>query len=122
MRSSASKADGSVVALVLPLVGAGAGLGIVVGPIIALVLATAPPAHAGAASGVLASSQQLGNALGVAGIGIVYYGTADTDPTPTGVAHAAASSHLVLAALGLIDAVALAVLTHPTADEPLPHG
>jgi hypothetical protein len=52
----------------------GAGLGLVMGPIIAIVLAGVAPHNAGAASGVLASAQQIGNALGVAVIGVVFFG------------------------------------------------
>ncbi len=52
----------------------GAGLGIVMAPLVSTVLADLPPQHAGVASGVLATVQQAGNALGVALIGIVYYG------------------------------------------------
>jgi hypothetical protein len=52
----------------------GAGIGLVMGPIIAIVLSGVAPRHAGAASGVLASAQQIGNAFGVAIIGVVYFG------------------------------------------------
>ena len=57
-----------------PLVLDGAGLGLVMGPIIAIVLAGVAPHNAGAASGVLASAQQIGNALGVAIVGVVFFG------------------------------------------------
>ena len=43
-------------------------------------------------------------------------------PTPTDVASAAASSHLVLAALLLVVTIAPALLTCRRADESLPHG
>jgi EmrB/QacA subfamily drug resistance transporter len=65
---------GSVAWLMGPLVLDGAGLGLVMGPIIAIVLAGVAPHNAGAASGVLASAQQIGNALGVAIIGVVFFG------------------------------------------------
>ena len=52
----------------------GCGLGMVMAPLVATVLAGLPAQHAGVASGVLATTQQVGNALGVALIGILYYG------------------------------------------------
>ena len=67
-------AHGSVAWLAVPLMLDGAGIGLVMGPIIAIVLAGVAPRHAGAASGVLASAQQIGNAFGVAIIGVVYFG------------------------------------------------
>ena len=53
----------------------GSGLGMVMAPLVARVLAGMPAAYAGVASGALATVQQVGNALGVALIGIVFYGT-----------------------------------------------
>lgn len=56
-----------------PLVLDGAGMGLAVGPLAATVLAKITPSRAGAASGVLATAQQIGNALGVAVIGVIFY-------------------------------------------------
>jgi EmrB/QacA subfamily drug resistance transporter len=67
-------AHGSVLWLAGPMLLDGAGLGLVMGPIIAIVLAGVAPHQAGAASGVLATAQQVGNALGVAVIGVVFFG------------------------------------------------
>ena len=67
-------AGGSVLWLAGPMLLDGAGIGLVMGPIIGIVLAGVAPHHAGAASGVLATAQQVGNALGVAVIGVVYFG------------------------------------------------
>lgn len=55
----------------------GLGLGMVMAPLVSTVLGGLPPQHAGVASGVLATVQQVGNALGVALIGILYYGALD---------------------------------------------
>ena len=65
---------GSVLALApgLALVGAGMGLGIT--PLAALVMAAAPPQHVGATSGVLSTMQNVGNAIGVAVVGVLFYG------------------------------------------------
>jgi EmrB/QacA subfamily drug resistance transporter len=66
--------DGSVAWLAAPMLLDGAGMGLMMGPIIAIVLSGVAPRNAGAASGVLATGQQIGNALGVAVIGVVYFG------------------------------------------------
>ena len=66
-------AHGSVAWLAGPMLLDGAGLGLVMGPIVAIVLAGVAPRNAGAASGVLATAQQIGNALGVAIIGTVFF-------------------------------------------------
>jgi EmrB/QacA subfamily drug resistance transporter len=65
---------GSVLALApgLALVGAGMGLGIT--PLASLIMAAAPPQHVGATSGVLSTMQNVGNAIGVAVVGVLFYG------------------------------------------------
>jgi EmrB/QacA subfamily drug resistance transporter len=52
----------------------GAGLGLVVAPLINIVLAGIRTGAAGSASGVLTTVQQIGGALGVAVIGIIFFG------------------------------------------------
>jgi EmrB/QacA subfamily drug resistance transporter len=52
----------------------GAGLGLVVAPLINIVLAGIRAGAAGSASGVLTTVQQIGGALGVAVIGIIFFG------------------------------------------------
>ncbi|MFA1546714.1 MFS transporter [Actinomadura chokoriensis] len=54
----------------------GAGMGFVLAPLSALVLSGAGDRHAASAAGVLSTAQQVGNALGVALVGIVFYGVA----------------------------------------------
>ncbi len=49
-------------------------MGLVLAPLSSIVLAGLPPRHAGAAAGMLAMMQQVANALGVAIIGIIFYG------------------------------------------------
>ena len=64
-----------VVAWMVPLLLVqGAGLGMVMAPLVSTVLAGLPPQHAGVASGVISMVQQASNALGVALIGILFYG------------------------------------------------
>jgi EmrB/QacA subfamily drug resistance transporter len=51
----------------------GFGIGLVLVPLSATVLAGVDPRHAGAAAGVLATAQQVGGAVGVALVGVVFY-------------------------------------------------
>jgi EmrB/QacA subfamily drug resistance transporter len=52
----------------------GVGSGLVISPNVDIVLATVPWQEAGAASGVLNTAQRLGNALGVAVVGVALFG------------------------------------------------
>ncbi|MBB1153034.1 MULTISPECIES: MFS transporter [Amycolatopsis] len=58
----------------------GAGQGLLVPPLLNHVLSAVPRADAGMASGVLATGQQIGGALGVAVIGAVYYSALPGSP------------------------------------------
>jgi MFS family permease len=85
---------GSVLALAPGLILTGAGMGLGITPLATIVLAAAPPEHAGSASSALATAQNVGNAIGVAVIGAVFFGTVGH-----GVAHAYELSAGVLAVL-----------------------
>lgn len=65
---------GSASAFIPAFALAGVGMGLVMAPLTNLVLAGIRPEYAGAASGVLATSQQVGGAVGVAVVGVVFYG------------------------------------------------
>jgi EmrB/QacA subfamily drug resistance transporter len=56
---------------------AGAGMGLCITPLLATVLSSVQAEHAGAASGTLSTVQQLGNALGVALSGLLFFGALD---------------------------------------------
>ncbi len=56
------------------LLTAGLGMGLVMAPIFAMVLNDVDPHHAGSASGVLNAVQQVGGAIGVAVIGLIFFG------------------------------------------------
>ncbi|MEU3570135.1 MFS transporter [Kitasatospora sp. NPDC036755] len=88
-------ADGGVRWLAPGLFVDGLGMGMVIAPVTSVVLAGVEPRLAGAAAGVLSTVQQVGGALGIALIGLVYYGT--DDPTA-----AFGRSVLALAALELV--------------------
>ena len=68
--------------LLLPLLVAGMGLGLLVVPLIDIALSTVPLRDAGAASGVYSTIQQVGAALGVAVIGAVFFDVVDERFTP----------------------------------------
>jgi MFS family permease len=52
----------------------GLGLGCVIAPLVNVVLAGVDPADAGSASGVLTTIQQVGGAVGVAVVGVIFFG------------------------------------------------
>ncbi len=60
--------------LVPSLIISGAGMGFVVAPIYPFILAEVPIKDAGSASGVVNTVQQIGGAIGVAVIGVVFFG------------------------------------------------
>jgi EmrB/QacA subfamily drug resistance transporter len=63
----------SSVALAPGLTLIGFGIGLVLVPLSSIVLADVDPLHAGSAAGVLATAQQVGGALGIAVIGVVFF-------------------------------------------------
>jgi EmrB/QacA subfamily drug resistance transporter len=93
---------GSVAALAPALLLIGAGMGLVIAPLATIIMASAKPEQAGAASGVLSTMQNVGNALGVAIVGVIYFGAASSG--------LAGAFQLSLAALAII-LVAVAALT-----------
>jgi predicted MFS family arabinose efflux permease len=93
-------ADGAGVAGVVPgLLLAGTGMGLCLAPITATVLASVDPQRAGAVGGLMSTLQQVGNSVGVAVVGLVFFGTAGS-----GYDRAFGLSSLLLA--GLLLAVA----------------
>ena len=72
--TAAHLGDASVLWLLPGLIVAGAGLGLVMAPLPTITLQSVPVGDAAAASGVLSTAQQVGGALGVAVVGIVFFG------------------------------------------------
>lgn len=68
---------GSVLWLVPGLAVGGLGMGVVLSALIGTVMGSVEPAHAGTVSGTSSTVQQVGNALGVALVGIVFFGRVD---------------------------------------------
>lgn len=64
--------------LLLPMGVGGIGLGLLVVPLVDLALAEIPVSDAGSASGVYSTFQQVGSALGIAVVGVVFFGVIGT--------------------------------------------
>lgn len=101
---------GSFAVLAAGLLVAGAGMGLCVTPLTSIVLVHADPERAGAVSGALSTMQQVGNALGVAVTGAIFFGAVSA-----GVAHAFELSALELAGLLTVVAVLTRLLPRPAA-------
>ena len=82
---------------------AGIGLGTVLAPLLNVILSGVPPRDAGSASGVLTTFQQLGGAIGVAVVGVVFFGLLTTNATnaTTPLSNVTAQLHTHLTAAGL---------------------
>jgi predicted MFS family arabinose efflux permease len=85
---------GSLVMLFPGLIAVGFGMGLVLAPLAGTILTTLDPARAGAASGMLSTMQNVGNALGVAVTGVIFFGALNG-----GYAHAFELAALELAVL-----------------------
>jgi len=79
-----------------PLLVAGVGSGLFIAPNAQFIVATVDRSEAGAASGVIATMQRIGSAIGIAVIGSVFFGTlvlpTDRQPTPDDLANAFGTS------------------------------
>lgn len=94
---SANGVGGSIVALMPGLIVSGVGVGLCYTPLTATVMRGVDPRHAGSASGVLATTTQIGYALGVAVTGVIYFANVNA-----GVGRAFELSLIELAALGAL--------------------
>ena len=68
---------GSVLWLLPGLVVGGVGMGVALSGLVGVVMGSVEPRHAGTVSGTSSTVQQLGNAVGVALVGIVFFGRLD---------------------------------------------
>jgi EmrB/QacA subfamily drug resistance transporter len=89
------------------LVLAGAGLSLMVIPLVNVVLAAVPQEVAGGAGGIFSTAQQLGGALGVALVGTVFFTQLESHPFTE------AFKHTVPVVIGLFLAAALLALALP---------
>jgi Na+/melibiose symporter-like transporter len=99
---------GSVAALVPGLLLVGAGMGLVLAPLATTILHSLDPERAGAASGMLTTMQNVGNALGVAITGVIFFGALHA-----GYAHAFELAAGELAATLLVVAALTRLLPRP---------
>jgi EmrB/QacA subfamily drug resistance transporter len=72
--------------LVPGLLAAGLGLGAVIAPLADIVLARVPAQEAGSASGVFNTGLQLGNSIGIAVIGVIFFGMLGSQSGPAATA------------------------------------
>jgi EmrB/QacA subfamily drug resistance transporter len=92
----------------------GLGMGMVIAPLTGMVLSRVSPQLAGSASGVLATTQQVAGALGIALIGIVFYGALG-NAAPDRFPHAFQLGLASLAGLELVLAGLVQLLPRRTA-------
>jgi EmrB/QacA subfamily drug resistance transporter len=103
-------------ALLTPaLVISGVGMGMIMAPLASVVLAGVVPAHVGAASGVLSTALQVGNSLGVALIGVIFYGVLADHGGADRFAHAYVLSSVLLLALAVAVIALVQLLPRPKA-------
>ena len=81
---------------------AGAGLALLVVPLVNVVLAAVPVEVAGGASGLFSTAQQLGGALGVALLGTVFFGYADGHSLQAALVHTAPYAMGAFALCGIL--------------------
>jgi predicted MFS family arabinose efflux permease len=102
-------ARGNLTLLAPGLLLVGAGMGLCITPLTATVLGSADPRQAGVVSGTLSTMQQVGNALGVAITGVVFFGAAQQ-----GISHAFELSLAELAVLLIGVALLSRLLPRPS--------
>jgi MFS family permease len=101
------------------LFAAGAGMGMIVVPLVPFILSSVDPDHAGSASGVASAVQQLGGAIGIAVIGAVFFPQLKASAS---YGHAFMTGiWLQLALLGIASVLTLALPRRIAADAYKPH-
>ncbi len=105
-------ADGSIAALVPGLILVGAGMGLCITPLTTVVLASSRPETVGMVSGTLSTMQQIGNSVGVAITGVIFFGA-----VRNGYAHAFELSVLELGLMLLAVAGLSRLLPGPASRE-----
>jgi sugar phosphate permease len=105
-----------------PSIVASTGFGLCLGPIVSIATAGVAPQEAGAASGLLNSSRQIGASLGLAALGTAAQHRTGPIPTPealnSGYALALTLSAALLLAAVVIALTVLPLTTRASVDEP----
>ncbi|MYV37743.1 DHA2 family efflux MFS transporter permease subunit [Streptomyces sp. SID1328] len=101
--------------MALPLVVMGAGMGLIVAPLTDAVLSEVPREHAGSASGLINTVQQMGNALGLGLVSVVFFGQiADRlAPARVGPAFVGAFQHALWWVAGVMGVIFLLMSALP---------
>jgi EmrB/QacA subfamily drug resistance transporter len=88
--------------LLLPFLVMGMGEGMVLAPLIPMILSNIQAQHAGAASGVLTTTMQIAGALGVAVIGLIFFGALGQRPPVQPLQLAQTYGRAFVSSLGVI--------------------
>ncbi|MGN5633776.1 MFS transporter [Streptomyces sp. AC154] len=101
--------------MALPLVVMGLGMGLIVAPLADAVLSEVPREHSGSASGLFNTVQQMGNALGLALVSVIFFGAIGDRLTPAqlGPAFADAFEHSLWWVAGVLAAIFLLMFALP---------
>ncbi|MFD0022189.1 MFS transporter [Streptomyces sp. NPDC058382] len=102
--------------MALPLVVMGVGMGLIVAPLADAVLSEVPKEHSGSASGLFNTVQQMGNALGLALVSVVFFGAIGDKLTPpqVGPAFAEAFEHSLWWVAGVLAVIFLLMFALPS--------
>ncbi|MEU0441170.1 MFS transporter [Streptomyces sp. NPDC006186] len=93
--------------MALPLVVMGVGMGLIVAPLTDAVLSEVPREHSGSASGLINTVQQMGNALGLGLVSVVFFGRISDRLAPRQIGPAFVDAFQY--ALGWVAAVLIAI-------------
>ncbi|WP_329011885.1 MFS transporter [Streptomyces sp. NBC_01601] len=101
--------------MALPLVVMGAGMGLIVAPLTDAILSEVPREHAGSASGLINTVQQMGNALGLGLVSVVFFGQIADRLTPArvGPAFVGAFQHALWWVAGVMGVIFLLMSALP---------
>ncbi|MFB7779378.1 MFS transporter [Streptomyces bauhiniae] len=101
--------------MALPLVVMGVGMGLIVAPLTDAILSEVPREHAGSASGLLNTVQQMGNALGLGLVSVVFFGQIADRLTPAqvGPAFVGAFQHALWWVAGVMGVIFLLMSALP---------
>ncbi|MBH1935338.1 MFS transporter [Streptomyces sp. AV19] len=111
--------------MALPLVVMGAGMGLIVAPLTEAVIAEVPREHSGSASGLINTTQQLGNAVGLGLVSVVFFGVLDEGAVAKGqaaTAFADAYRHAMWWVAGLLAVVLALMFALPRRPKEAPAG
>ncbi|MFE1402172.1 MFS transporter [Streptomyces sp. NPDC058770] len=101
--------------MVPPLVVMGLGMGLIVAPLTDAVLSEVPREHSGSASGLISTVQQMGNALGLGLVAVVFFGSMGDRlaPQEVGPAFAEAFRHSLWWVIGVLALIVLVMFALP---------